>query len=125
MADKLPSPDHNGQLKAIVERIENLEVSKAEIASDIREVYLEAKSNGYDPKALREVIRFRRQEREKRETHAAIVETYLLALGDLAGTPLGRAATTRDLKIQPDDLPPVGAGNRASTADRPFGIGEG
>lgn len=83
------------QLRSIVERIERLEADKAEIASDIRDVYKEAKGNGFDVKALRFIVRRRKQDAQKVADHEAIVETYLHALGDLASTPLGQAAIAR------------------------------
>jgi uncharacterized protein (UPF0335 family) len=86
---------HNGQLKAIVERIERLEEEKAATASDIKDVYAEAKGNGFDTKALRVVIRDRKQDAKKRAELQAIVDTYKVALGDLADTDLGRAAIGR------------------------------
>lgn len=78
-------------LRSIVERVERLEEEKASIASDIRDVYAEAKGNGYDVKALREIVRKRKQDAEKRREHESIVETYMHALGMLADTPLGQA----------------------------------
>jgi uncharacterized protein (UPF0335 family) len=69
------------QLKAIVERIEHLEEEKKAIADDIRDVYAEAKGNGYDVKALRTVIRLRKQDKNERAEQEAILETYLHALG--------------------------------------------
>lgn len=69
------------QLKAIVERIERLEEEKKTIADDIRDVYAEAKGNGYDVKALRTVIRLRKQDKHERAEQEAILETYLHALG--------------------------------------------
>lgn len=71
----------NEQLRSIVERIENLEVSKAEIASDIKDVYAESKSNGYDVKALRTIIRMRRQDPNERAEQDAMLATYMQALG--------------------------------------------
>ncbi|HTV36001.1 MAG TPA: DUF2312 domain-containing protein [Xanthobacteraceae bacterium] len=73
------------QLKAIVERIERLEEEKKAIADDIRDVYAEAKVNGYDVKALRSVVRLRKQDANERKEHEAILETYLHALGMLLG----------------------------------------
>jgi uncharacterized protein (UPF0335 family) len=70
-------------LKAFVERIERLEEEKKAIADDIREVYGEAKANGFDTKALREILRLRRQDIDERREHEAIVETYMHALGML------------------------------------------
>jgi uncharacterized protein (UPF0335 family) len=69
------------QLKAIVERIERLEEEKKAIADDIRDVYSEAKGNGFDVKALRTVVRLRKQDKNEREEHEAVLETYLHALG--------------------------------------------
>jgi uncharacterized protein (UPF0335 family) len=69
------------QLKAVVERIERLEEEKKAIADDIRDVYAEAKGNGYDVKALRTIIRLRKQDTAERQEHEAILETYMHALG--------------------------------------------
>ena len=69
------------QLKAIVERIEHLEEEKKAISDDIRDVYAEAKGNGYDVKALRMVVRLRRQDKNERAEQEAILETYMHALG--------------------------------------------
>jgi uncharacterized protein (UPF0335 family) len=71
-------------LKAFVERIERLEEEKKALADDIRDVYAEAKANGFDTKALREVIRLRKIDVEERKEQEAILETYLQALGMLA-----------------------------------------
>jgi uncharacterized protein (UPF0335 family) len=70
-------------LKAFVERIERLEEEKAELSSDIRDIYAEAKSNGFDVKALRQVVRLRKQDSNERAEQEAILETYLHALGML------------------------------------------
>jgi len=69
------------QLKAIIERIEHLEEEKKAISDDIRDVYAEAKGNGYDVKALRTVVRLRKQDKDERAEQEAILETYLHALG--------------------------------------------
>ena len=69
------------QLKSVVERIEQLEHDKAQIASDIKDVYAEAKGNGFDVKALRTIIRMRKQDANDRAEQEAILETYLQALG--------------------------------------------
>lgn len=71
------------QLKAFVERVERLEEEKKALAEDIRDVYAEAKTSGYDVKALRTVIRLRRQDVNERKEQEAILETYLHALGML------------------------------------------
>ena len=83
------------QLKSIVERIERLEEEKKGISDDINGIYTEAKSNGYDVKALREIIRMRKKDANERAEQEAILETYMAALGMLVGTPLGDAALTR------------------------------
>jgi uncharacterized protein (UPF0335 family) len=72
------------QLKAFVERVERLEEEKKTIADDIRDVYAEAKVNGYDIKALRSVVRLRKIDINERREQEAILETYLHALGMLA-----------------------------------------
>jgi uncharacterized protein (UPF0335 family) len=69
------------QLRTIIERVERLEEEKKAIADDIRDVYAEAKGNGYDVKALRTVVRLRKQDKQEREEQEAILETYLQALG--------------------------------------------
>jgi uncharacterized protein (UPF0335 family) len=69
------------QLRAFVARIERLEEEKAALAGDLREVYAEAKSTGFDVKALRSVIRLRKQDENKRREEEAVLTTYLHALG--------------------------------------------
>ena len=70
-----------GQLKSIVERIERLEDEKKALADDIRDIYAEAKANGFDAKTLRSVVRLRKQDRAEREEEAALLDLYLHALG--------------------------------------------
>ena len=71
------------QLKAIIERIERLEEEKKAISDDIKDVYAEAKGNGYDVKALRTIIRMRKEDPNERAEQETILETYLQALGML------------------------------------------
>lgn len=71
------------QLKAIVERIERLEEEKKALSDDIRDVYSEAKGNGFDVKALRAIIRIRKQDHDAWQEQETILETYLQALGML------------------------------------------
>ena len=71
------------QLKAIIERIERLEEEKKTISDDIRDVYAEAKGNGYDTKALRTIVRMRKQDANERAEQETILETYMQALGML------------------------------------------
>ena len=70
-----------GQLRALIERIERLEEEKQTIATDIREVYAEAKANGFDPKIMRQVVRLRKQEVSERQEQEAILDLYMQALG--------------------------------------------
>jgi uncharacterized protein (UPF0335 family) len=71
------------QLRAIIERIERLEEEKKTIGDDIRDVYTEAKGNGYDVKALRTIVRLRKQDANERAEAETILETYMQALGML------------------------------------------
>src|ERR1700744_6396396 len=71
------------QLKAIIERIERLEEEKKTISDDIRDVYAEAKGNGFDTKALRTIIRMRKQDATERAEQETILGTYLQARGIL------------------------------------------
>lgn len=70
-----------GQLKALVERIERLEEEKKTIAADIKEVYAEAKANGFDTKILHKVISLRKKEPAERTEEEAMLDLYLAALG--------------------------------------------
>jgi uncharacterized protein (UPF0335 family) len=82
----------NAQLKSYVERIEHLNGEKDAISADLRDLYAEAKGNGYDVKALRTIIRMRKQDANERAEQETILETYMHALGMLADLPLGQAA---------------------------------
>ncbi len=70
-----------GQLRAIVERIERLEEEKKALADDIKEVYGEAKANGFDTKTLRKVVMLRKKDRSEREEEEAMLDLYMNALG--------------------------------------------
>jgi uncharacterized protein (UPF0335 family) len=69
------------QLKAFVERIERLEEEKKALSDDIRDVYAEAKGNGYDVKAMRAIVRMRKQDKDERIEYETVLETYMHALG--------------------------------------------
>ena len=75
----------HGQLKSIVERIERLEEEKKTIAGDIKEVYAEAKGNGFDTKILRKVISLRKKDAAEREEEESMLDVYLAALGMIPG----------------------------------------
>lgn len=70
-------------LKSFIERIERLEEEKKAIADDIRDVYAEAKGNGFDAKIMRQVVRLRKQDASERAEQQAVLDTYLAALGML------------------------------------------
>jgi uncharacterized protein (UPF0335 family) len=76
-----PSSVAADQLKSIIERIERLEEEKAGIAGDIKDVYAEAKANGFDVKVLRKIIALRKRDHDERSEEEAILELYLQALG--------------------------------------------
>lgn len=69
------------QLKSIIERIEKLEEEKTAIASDIKDIFAEAKGNGYDVKTLRKVISLRKKDAAEREEEEYLLDTYRRALG--------------------------------------------
>ncbi len=71
------------QLKSVIERVERLEEEKKTISDDIRDVYAEAKGNGFDVKALRTIVRMRKQDVNERREQETILETYMHALGML------------------------------------------
>lgn len=71
------------QLRSVIERIERLEEEKAAIAADIKEVYAEAKANGFDTKTLREIVRIRKMDKAERDEQEAMLEMYMGALGML------------------------------------------
>jgi uncharacterized protein (UPF0335 family) len=72
-----------GRLKTLVERIERLEEDRAAVSGDLKEVYLEAKGEGFDVKILRKVVRLRKQDKAKRQEEEALVDLYLSAIGGL------------------------------------------
>ncbi len=71
------------RLKTIIERIERLEEDKAQVAGDLKEVYAEAKGEGFDTKILRKVVRMRKQDKAKRQEEEALIDLYLSAIGGL------------------------------------------
>ncbi len=69
------------QLRLFIERIERLEEEKKGIADDVKDVYSEAKANGYDTKTMRAIVRLRKMEKHARDEADALLETYRNALG--------------------------------------------
>jgi uncharacterized protein (UPF0335 family) len=88
MADESPAIDTlgataQGKLKSLVERIERLEEDKAAVMNDLKEVYAEAKGEGFDTKILRKVVRLRKADAAKRQEEEALIELYVSAIGGL------------------------------------------
>ncbi len=81
MNESVPGGTTADQLRTIIERIENLEEEKANLTADIREIYSEAKGNGFDVKALRAIIRMRKKDDHERMEEEAVLATYMHALG--------------------------------------------
>lgn len=98
-------PDVGGiagdRLRSICERIERLEEEKAATAADIKEVFAEAKSNGFNVKIVRQMIKERKLEETERDENYALLDLYRRELGMLADTPLGEAATKAELRLAP------------------------
>lgn len=69
------------RLKSLIERIERLEEEKSALASDIKDVYGEAKAIGFDPKIMRKIIRLRKLDDNKRSEEEMLIETYKAAIG--------------------------------------------
>ena len=84
MADEITETSQTvaaGQLRAFIERVERLEEEKKTIADDIKEVYAEMKGTGFDTKAVRSIIRLRKQDQAERQEAEAILDLYMAALG--------------------------------------------
>ena len=75
-----------GQLRSFIERIERLEEEKKTLADDVRDVYAEAKGNGFDTKIMRQVIRLRKKDANERQEEEAILDLYMHALGMVPGS---------------------------------------
>jgi uncharacterized protein (UPF0335 family) len=95
-----PGPGHNQggvdqRLTSLVSRIERLNGEKADLASDIKDVYAEVKSAGYEVKVVRALIAKRKRDAAELAEHEALLATYEAALGQIADLPLGVAAMER------------------------------
>ncbi|WP_337996199.1 DUF2312 domain-containing protein [Oleispirillum naphthae] len=92
------------KLRSLIERVERLEQEKAAITADIAAVYSEAKSQGFDTKTMREIVKLRKLDPLQREEQEALLDIYKAALGMLYDTPLGEAARRRlEKKPKRDD----------------------
>jgi uncharacterized protein (UPF0335 family) len=92
-----PGKHHNKgiaaeHLRSLIERIERLEEEKAGIASDIKDIFTEAKGNGFDTKTMKQIIKLRKMDASERAEYEALLDIYKAALGMLDGTPLGEHA---------------------------------
>ncbi len=72
-----------GRLRSIIERLERLDEDKQAVLTDMKEVFAEAKGEGYDVKVLRKVLLVRKQDKAKRQEEEAIMDLYLSALGEV------------------------------------------
>ena len=84
MADEITETSQTvaaGQLRAFIERVERLEEEKKTIADDIKEVFAEMKGTGFDTKAVRAILRLRKQDQAERQEAEAILDLYKAALG--------------------------------------------
>ena len=96
--EQTPAAGHNtggiaaDRLRSIVDRIERLEEERKGLGSDIKDIYTEAKSAGFDVKVLRQLIALRRREPAEVEEMETLLDVYRRALGDFVSTPLGEAA---------------------------------
>lgn len=114
---KSPGPGHNSNdvggiaaehLRQFIARIEALEDEKRTIGEDIKQVYAEAKGNGFDTKIIRQIIRMRKMSEADRQEQEALLDLYMQALGMLSDTPLGQAAmraggvTVRAAMVDPE-----------------------
>ncbi len=88
------------RLRSFIERVERLEEEKSTLVIDIREVYAEAKGEGFDVKTMRAIVKLRKLDSADRAEQEALLDLYKSALGMLADTPLGQAAI-RSVSVEP------------------------
>jgi uncharacterized protein (UPF0335 family) len=88
----------NEKLKTYVERIERLEEERAALAADIKDIYTEVKSTGFDAKVLKKIIAIRKKGQKEHDEEQQMIALYMKELGMLADTPLGKAAIDAQLK---------------------------
>ena len=88
----------NAKLKSYVERIERLEEDRAALATDVKDIFTEAKATGFDVAALKKIIAIRKKGQDKHKEEQEMIALYMQELGMLADTPLGRAAIEAEIK---------------------------
>ena len=91
------------QLMSIIERVERLNTEKAEIAEHVKEVFAEAKGNGFDVKILRKVIAIRKQDRAKRQEEEAVLDLYLAAIGEISDFEPAQPSRKAEKSPPPED----------------------
>ena len=79
------------RLRTIIERVERLEDDKAAVMEDIKELYAEVKGDGFDVKTIKNIVRLRKMDAEKRDEQQALLDIYMSALGDFVTTELGQS----------------------------------
>lgn len=84
-----------GRLESFIQRIERLNEEKANITADIKEVYSEAGSSGFDVKIMRKIVAERKKSTKDRQEEQTLLDLYRNALGMLADTPLGQASLNK------------------------------
>ena len=103
------------RLQSFIERIERLEEEKKNLTADIREVYAEAKSSGFDTKTMRKVVAVRKLDESERQEQEALFDTYMRALG-YDETPLGKAA--EDASVTVTAVVPKGKGAKKNPSEQ-------
>lgn len=96
-------PIASEQLRLFLERAERLKEEIKGLQEDLRDVFSEAKGQGFDTKIMKEIIKLRAMDTDKRREHEALLDTYKAALGMLDGTPLGTWAIERLTKPKPGE----------------------
>ena len=91
VADDVLNQAAQTRLRTIIERIERLEVDKATVMNDIKEVFAEAKGEGFDVKVLKEILRLRKLDKDERDEQESLLDLYLRAM-EVAGAPEAKAA---------------------------------
>lgn len=81
--EEVLTTDAMTRLRSFIERVERLEADRAAVMTDIKEVFLEAKGEGYDVKIMRRIVKLRAQDRARRQEEEAILDLYIEAIGGL------------------------------------------
>jgi uncharacterized protein (UPF0335 family) len=114
-----PAKNADGHLRSLLERIERLAEERKTLAEDIKDIFAEAKSAGYDVKTMRRMLRERAMTDAERQEQYALDEIYRAALGMLDGTPLGDAARRRLVRPPPPDDDTASEGRAPDAAPSP------